>query len=116
MGDKDMQYFFDSLDDTVEEWRLFVLDQDSGEIVCSEILTNRESQRRLEGAAFESRPITVDEAQLKSYRELRPGAPVLARHFTSHSELGTIGMFWELLARAWDKQRAEEKEQEHEQA
>lgn len=108
-----MQHFFDSLDDVEKCWRYFVLSSGDA-IVCSHLLTRREAVKRSHQASKRCRPLVVSEKMLEKYRELKPGAPVRASTFTSHSELGAIGMFWELLARSWDRRRTKEKEQAHE--
>lgn len=114
MSDSEKRPWYEDLDDIERCWRYFFLEGD--QIVCSPLLTHREAIRLSNHADKASRPMAVEESSLKKYRELEPGAPVLARHFTSHSELGTIGMFWELLARARDRRIASDKEKENEQA
>jgi len=85
MGDPDIQYLIDSVGNMEKRWSL---------------MTRHEAYECQFQVPKEKRSLVVDDALLDKYDELEPGGIVLQRVFTSHSELGAIGMFWELLSRA----------------
>ena len=104
--DESTRHFIDSLDDEALEHRIYMLDtheDGSTEVVCSELLTERAAMTRMVSCSKSRRPMVVEEYLMNKYRELEPGGNVSSSIFTSHSTLGTVGMLWELLARARDK-------------
>jgi len=98
MDDPDIHYLIDSVGNMEKRWRYFVLDGE--QITCSRLMTRHEAYECQFQVPKEKRSLVVDDALLDKYDELEPGGIVLQRVFTSHSELGAIGMFWELLSRA----------------
>jgi len=107
--DESTRLFIESLDDEILGHRIYMLDtleDGTVEVVASELLTERAAMTRLVACSKSRRPMVVEESLIVRYRELEPGANVSSSVFTSHSLLGTVGMLWELLARARDKREA----------
>jgi len=109
--DESTKRFLEMFDDTKLTHRVYMLDtlaDGSTEVVASELLTERESLRRLHECSKSRRPMSVEEYYVEKYRALEPGESVKSSIFCSHSTLGTVGMLWELLARARGRKESDQ--------